>query len=236
MTYKATFAKKLSCQIAGGLLVALMAASTLTYAQSAAVSSVVPNVVNYNGTLSNASGKPTTAISGVTFSLYKDSEGGAPLWMETQNLQPDSRGHFSAKLGSASGRGLPADLFASGEARWLGVRPQGQEEQARVLLLSVPYALKALDAETLGGKPASRISHRAIRELGCSLIQPPTSPDRARKTSFQCGPARPSSEIRRFSRDSIGADWNRNHRTWIYAGRQRRWEFFGNARRGVGRH
>jgi trimeric autotransporter adhesin len=155
MTYKATFAKKLSCQIAGGLLVALMAASTLTYAQSAAVSSVVPNVVNYNGTLSDASGKPITAISGVTFSLYKDSEGGAPLWMETQNLQPDSRGHFSAKLGSASGRGLPADLFASGEARWLGVRPQGQEEQPRVLLLSVPYALKALDAETLGGKPAS---------------------------------------------------------------------------------
>ena len=91
----------------------------------------------------------------MTFSLYKASEGGAPLWMETQNLQPDSRGHFSAKLGSASGHGLPADVFASGEARWLGVRPQGQEEQPRVLLLSVPYALKALDAETLGGKPAS---------------------------------------------------------------------------------
>jgi hypothetical protein len=155
MTYKATFAKKLSCRIAGSLLVALMAASTLTYAQTAELNSVVPNIVNYNGTLTDASGKPLTGISGVTFSLYKDSEAGAPLWMETQNLQPDSRGHFSAKLGSASGHGLPADLFASGEARWLGVRPQGQEEQPRVLLLSVPYALKALDAETLGGKPAS---------------------------------------------------------------------------------
>ncbi len=155
MTYKTTFAVKLSCRIAGGLLVALMAASTFTYAQSAAVSSVVPNVVNYSGTLTDASGKPLTAISGVTFSLYKDSEGGAPLWMETQNLQPDSRGHFSVKLGSASGHGLPADLFASGEARWLGVRAPGQEERPRVLLLSVPYALKALDAETLGGKPAS---------------------------------------------------------------------------------
>ena len=155
MISKMTFARKLSCRVAGGLLAALMAASTLTYAQSAAVSSVVPNVVNYNGTLTDASGRPLTAISGVTFSLYKASDGGAPLWMETQNLQPDSRGHFSAKLGSASGHGLPADVFASGEARWLGVRPQGQEEQPRVLLLSVPYALKALDAETLGGKPAS---------------------------------------------------------------------------------
>jgi trimeric autotransporter adhesin len=35
------------------------------------------------------------------------------------------------------------------------VRVQGQEEQPRVLLLSVPYALKAADAQTLGGLPAS---------------------------------------------------------------------------------
>jgi hypothetical protein len=35
------------------------------------------------------------------------------------------------------------------------VRINGGEEQPRVLLLSVPYALKAADAETLGGKPAS---------------------------------------------------------------------------------
>src|ERR1700722_10970734 len=102
MTYKIIFVKKLGCRIAGCLLAALLAASTLTYAQTAAVNPVVPNIVNYNGALADASGKPLTAISGVTFSLYKDSEGGAPLWMETQNIQPDSRGHFSAKLGSAS--------------------------------------------------------------------------------------------------------------------------------------
>ena len=53
MTYKTKFAEKLSCRIAGGLLAALMAASTLTYAQTAAVSSVVPNVLNYNGTLTD---------------------------------------------------------------------------------------------------------------------------------------------------------------------------------------
>jgi trimeric autotransporter adhesin len=35
------------------------------------------------------------------------------------------------------------------------VRVQGQEEQPRVLLLSVPYALKAADAQTLGGLPAA---------------------------------------------------------------------------------
>jgi len=31
----------------------------------------------------------------------------------------------------------------------------GEAEQPRVLMASVPYALKSVDAETLGGKPAS---------------------------------------------------------------------------------
>ena len=46
-------------------------------------------------------------------------------------------------------------LFASGEARWLGVQVQGQAEQPRTVLMSVPYALKAADAETIGGLPAT---------------------------------------------------------------------------------
>jgi trimeric autotransporter adhesin len=58
-------------------------------------------------------------------------------------------------LGSTKSDGVTSDLFASGEARWLGVQTQGQQEQPRVLMVSVPYALKAVDAETLGGKPAS---------------------------------------------------------------------------------
>ena len=49
------------------------------------------------------------------------------------------------------------ELFASGESRWLGVQANvpGEREQPRVLLVSVPYALKAADAETLGGLPAA---------------------------------------------------------------------------------
>ena len=43
---------------------------------------VVPKLVNYGGTLTDLNGKPLTSLSGVTFLLYKDSQGGAPLWME----------------------------------------------------------------------------------------------------------------------------------------------------------
>ncbi len=136
----------------------LVGSVTFTFAQGTAntpASAVVPHIVNFSGSLSGADSKPSSGLVGVTFSLYKDSEGGAPLWIETQNVQADKTGHYSVTLGSTSSQGLPPELFVSGEARWLGVQPQGKAEQPRVLLMSVPYALKALDAQTLGGRPAS---------------------------------------------------------------------------------
>jgi hypothetical protein len=115
----------------------------------------VPTMVNFSGALADVNGKPLTGTVGVTFYLYREAQGGAPLWMETQNVQAGKAGNYTVALGSTSSQGLPANVFASGEARWLGVQAQGQTEQPRVLLMSVPYALKALDAETIGGRPAS---------------------------------------------------------------------------------
>jgi hypothetical protein len=105
--------------------------------------------------LSDVEGKPLTGVVGVTFLLYRDQQGGAPLWMETQNVQPNASGHYAVMLGATSSSGLPPDIFASGEARWLAVQVAGQAEQARVLLVAVPYAMKALDAETIRGLPPS---------------------------------------------------------------------------------
>jgi hypothetical protein len=140
-------------------VLALLACSVVPMAAqqpaAASATSAVPSIVNFNGVLTGVNGKPLTGTVGVTFYLYQESQGGAPLWMETQNVQPDKFGHYSVALGSTSTQGLPANVFATGEARWLGVQVHGQDEQPRVLLMSVPYALKALDAETVGGKPAS---------------------------------------------------------------------------------
>ncbi|HET7206641.1 MAG TPA: hypothetical protein VFI95_08680, partial [Terriglobales bacterium] len=46
----------------------------------------VPALMHFSGVLSDLAGKPVTGVAGVTFSLYKDQLGGAPLWMETQNV------------------------------------------------------------------------------------------------------------------------------------------------------
>jgi hypothetical protein len=124
-------------------------------APSSTNSAVVPQLVNYSGVLTDVNGKPLTGVVGVTFALYQDSEGGMPLWMEIQNVQPTKNGHYTVMLGSTRSTGLPQDVFVSGEARWLGIQAEGQAEAPRVLLVAVPYALKAGDAETIGGLPAS---------------------------------------------------------------------------------
>jgi trimeric autotransporter adhesin len=123
--------------------------------QTATANAVVPDLVNFSGTLTDTNGKAVMNLVGVTFSLYSEQQGGAPLWLETQNVRPDKNGHYTVQLGAASSQGLPSDLFSSGEARWLGVQVQGQAEQPRIMLLSVPYAMKAGDAATVGGLPPS---------------------------------------------------------------------------------
>jgi hypothetical protein len=145
----------------GCVLFACVSLTVLAAAQqgssdlTTASSQVVPPFVQFSGILSDSSGRPITGIVGVTFYLYKDQQGGAPVWLETQNVQPDGTGHYTVLLGSTTSQGLPANIFASGEAHWLGVQVQGEEEQPRVFLVSVPYAMKAGDAATVGGLPPS---------------------------------------------------------------------------------
>jgi len=123
----------------------------------------VPRVIQFNGVLRDSIGQPLTGVQGVSFALYRDQEGGSPLWIETQNVAADEYGRFAALLGATTSGGVPLEMFSSGESRWLGVQAiQSRDrdgavlpEQPRVLLVSVPYALKAADAETLGGLPAS---------------------------------------------------------------------------------
>jgi trimeric autotransporter adhesin len=124
-------------------------------ATPAAASEGVPRLVQFSGALKDAAARPVTGVASVTFAIYAEQDGGAALWSETQNVLADSSGHYSLLLGAATASGVPAELFGTGQSRWLGVTVARQPELPRVLLASVPYALKAGDADTLGGLPAS---------------------------------------------------------------------------------
>ena len=116
-----------------------------------------PRLVRFSGAFRDPSGAPMAGTHGLTFALYSEREGGAPIWLETHNVTFDEQGRYSVLLGANSEVGLGPELFAAGEPRWLGVQLQlpGWQEEPRALMVSVPYALKALDAETLGGLPPS---------------------------------------------------------------------------------
>jgi hypothetical protein len=142
----------------------LCAVICTTQAQTAAsnaspTSTQVPRLIKFSGLAQDETKTPLSGVVGISFSLYKDQEGGSPLWMETQNVQADASGHYTAMLGSASANGVPLSLFSSAEAHWISTQISGHAESPRVMLLSVPYALKAADAETLGGLPASAFMH-----------------------------------------------------------------------------
>ena len=106
----------------------LLIGALSAFGQQAATNNaaVVPPLFNFSGTLTDINGKPLTSIVGVTFSLYNDAQAASPLWLETQNVTPDKNGRYSVQLGATSSTGLPADIFVAGEARWLGVQPQGR--------------------------------------------------------------------------------------------------------------
>jgi hypothetical protein len=120
---------------------------------AAAVSAQVPTVIKFSGVLTGGSGARTVSA---TFSVYGDPKSDTPLWQETQSIAVDADGRYAVLLGATAPDGVPPAIFTTGEARWVGVTIDGDEAgQLRVALASVPYALKAEDATTIGGRPLS---------------------------------------------------------------------------------
>ena len=137
------------------LLASVFALSASICAQQQANEATgVPHLIRFNGFYQRAGQPAQTAVVGATFSIYREQHDGTPLWSEIQNIQPDKDGNYTVLMGSTRADGMPLDLFTATESRWLEVEID-QVKQPRILLGSVPYALKSADADTLGGLPAS---------------------------------------------------------------------------------
>lgn len=158
------FFRRTDMKSAGRILLALLLSPLLPHTSEAQCTSdanscaqAVPHLVKFAGVLKNTLGVPRTGIVAMRFVIYGDETRGTPLWQEVQNARLDQQGRYEVMLGATGSEGIPMELFTSGEPRWLGVQAllPGEEEQPRVLLVSVPYAMEAADAQTLGGLPAS---------------------------------------------------------------------------------
>ncbi len=169
--------------LAAGWVIGLSLTGNVSYSQTAGLKpatstpiaasapTAVPSLVPYSGTAIAGNGNAPAGETTITFQIFKEETGGEPLWIESQIVAIESTGRYQVQLGGASPNGLPSDLFSTGEARWLEVQIAGEPSQPRVLLASVPYALKASDAATLGGLPASAFMLAGARTTGSALHQ-----------------------------------------------------------------
>jgi len=157
-----------------------LASITVAAAQSPAPTTQTsfPRVIRIAGTLPTPVGPPSPTEA-ITFAIYADETGGTPLWQETQTVTVDAAGAYNALLGSTAPDGLPLEIFTANDARWLSIHLEGATapDPSRVLIASVAYALRAADADTLGGKPASAyvLANSSTSAPLTSTSTPPTS-------------------------------------------------------------
>jgi hypothetical protein len=104
----------------------------------------VPGTINFQGTLTDSTGNPITAIYDMQFALFADSTGGSSLWSETHTSVEVNHGLFRVLLGNVTS--FPDTLF-DGRALWLETTVESQTLAPREIMVSVPYGFKSKIAD-----------------------------------------------------------------------------------------
>lgn len=121
----------------------------------------VPPNVSFQGILTDAAGVPVDGFLSITFRLYEGPDATEAAWEELQTGILLQDGAFNVVLGETS----PIEPhFLASEELYLGIQVEGDSELSpRVLVSSVPYALRAQESEVAqrvvdGGVPSGMIA------------------------------------------------------------------------------
>ncbi len=125
-------------------------AAILLIISAVALFADIPQMVNYQGKLTDPDGVAYEGILTVTFTIYDAETGGTALWTENQDVEI-TRGLFDVQLGTFSP--LTEEVF-TGE-RYLEISVGAESLSPRQLFTSVPYAYRSAIAESLVGGSAS---------------------------------------------------------------------------------
>ena len=117
----------------------------------AALPTLPPNLISFQGRLTNAVETPISATVSAGFKLYNVDTGGSDLWSETKDIEPDNNGIFNTMLGSSNP--IDASIFADNTSLWLGITIDADGEMdPRQQIATVGYAY---NTKYLQGYPAS---------------------------------------------------------------------------------
>lgn len=123
------------------------------------VASAVPNLMNYQGRLTDGSGAPLNGAQSVVFAIYSVASGGSALWSETQSVTV-TNGLFNVILGSTTP--FPSSLFSGGNL-YLGIKVGSDAEMTpRQRIGSMPYAQRAGIAEAPGFAYSAKSSGMSV--------------------------------------------------------------------------
>jgi len=111
----------------------------------------VPQLLNYQGELTDKTGKPVDAVKAMAFRFYDAEAGGNLLggFAETQNVAV-TKGVLNVLIGSATTGGVPNSIFTGGTSVYLEISVAGELLVPRQRIVAVGYAVKAANADHAG--------------------------------------------------------------------------------------
>lgn len=121
-----------------------------------ALAQAVPQRIAFTGNL-RSNGAPVTGAHTFVFSLFDADTGGTSAWSETHVGLTASEGLVHAQLGTTTAL-TPSVL--TGAPLWLEISIDGEVLSPRLALASAPYAIRASEADTVGGLHASDLQRR----------------------------------------------------------------------------
>lgn len=141
-------------KVAGILVCALLSLALVVHAEETGNARVKrpPTRIPLSGVLQTVTGEARQGEVTLVLSIYAERDSAAPLWSEEQTIVLGEDGRYDVALGGTSDEGLSNELFSANGARWIGISEKGALELPRFMLVSVPYATKALDADAIGGR------------------------------------------------------------------------------------
>jgi len=130
----------------------------------------VPQLINYQGYLTDSDGNPLSGTQTVEFLIYDQAGGGDPVWSESQAINLNN-GNFSTLLGSITP--IEPGIFNNVEV-YLAIKVGSDAEMVpRKLLTSVAYSFKAGNTDSLSGKTVTDFVQKGeVNSVSDDMISP----------------------------------------------------------------
>jgi hypothetical protein len=119
----------------------------------------VPSLINYQGLLTDINGNVVSGSKTVSISIHDAATDGAQLYAETIGSVAVQNGVYSFQFGAGPNF---ATALATGSQHWLQVTLDGVAQTPRERLVSVPFALKAAQADSLMPAPEADVYLRMM--------------------------------------------------------------------------